>query len=445
MKVKHTIQNIEKDLLIQIKDYSPMKFECIEHGNIIAKQNGNHRFIYTIMRYLRKFNESIIAYNPKVKDYFPDTVELYTSDGSFKFKKSDVTLEADIIRAFYYQNTVKETGDPLSDGEPDTLGFDIHFVKNNNGFKTLVNITYGDQMKSEFSIESPNIIKIGHYNGIGSKSDPNSQFGLEDNTIKDLVKLFNSFNFGYNLAVKDFNFIDKYPDSYKYPDTPDKLNQTKLEIKDGDDLIIVINNSVSPDNNHLVSLLNYLQIKGIKYEVVLPNNDISNISKKYNIIGVILSGSNKRIGNSKIDLGNFTCPILGIGYGMQLIVNSNNGSISESNKLTHKHLKIDMIDMNNFLFEKINKNLEMSFSFYDKIDNLPDQFKVIAKTNDIIAAISSDSLNQYGLLFHPEDKESTYLILDNFINKCNGGIAEEQEKLLKGQFEKLKSFSIFKK
>ena len=87
----------------------------------------------------------------------------------------------------------------------------------------------------------------------------------------------------------------------------------------------------------------------------------------------------------------------------------------------------------------------MSFSFYDKVNNLPDQFKVIAKTNDIIAAIASDSLNQYGLLFHPEDKESTYLILDNFINKCNGGLAEEQEKLLKGQFEKIKSFSFFSK
>ena len=32
-----------------------------------------------------------------------------------------------------------------------------------------------------------------------------------------------------------------------------------------------------------------------------------------------------------------------------------------------------------------------------------------------------------------------------FINKCNGGLAEEQEKLLKGQFEKIKSFSFFSK
>jgi hypothetical protein len=50
----------------------------------------------------------------------------------------------------------------------------------------------------EFTIEKPNKIKILHYTGIGSKYDPETYMGFEDQSIKDLCTFFNSF--GYNLT-----------------------------------------------------------------------------------------------------------------------------------------------------------------------------------------------------------------------------------------------------
>ena len=43
-------------------------------------------------------------------------------------------------------------------------------------------------------------------------NDKETFFGFEDDSIKDLVDFFNRL--GFELTVKDFTFIDKYPDTY---------------------------------------------------------------------------------------------------------------------------------------------------------------------------------------------------------------------------------------
>ena len=59
-----------------------------------------------------------------------------------------------------------------------------------------------------------------------------------------------------------------------------------------------------------------------------------------------------------------------------------------------------------------------------------------------IVGISDEQRKRYGLLFHPEDKEMSYPVLDNFIRMCTGGV-DEQEKLKMGQFEHLLNFKNF--
>ena len=392
------------------------------------------------MKYLKSINE-LLAYDSKVVEFFPETIQIYTSDGNFTLKKSDVTREVDIIRASYYQNTASD-GDITKDGEPDTCVFDIHFVKNDNGFKTMVNITYGDQMKSEFSIEAPNKIQVGHYNGIGSKLDSETQFGFEDDTIQDLIKLFNSFNFGYKLTTKDLTFIDKYPDTYVNEDI-------KLTPLFKNEIILVINNAKPPKNLYLNNLLNYLKSRGIAFEVASSEEDIQDISSKFKIIGAISTGSEYRINNYDTKFSNYAydslkCPILGICYGLQSMSLSYGGSVKDSGDFVHKHLKLTQVNKDHFLFKDVNiDNIEFSFSFHDVIDKMPDGFKSIAMLNDVVVAISDSDRDRYGLLFHPEDKEMSYPVLDNFISKCKGG-EDEQEKLFQGKFEHLISFTDFR-
>jgi len=394
------------------------------------------------MIFLKKFNESdnITIYDEKVKKSFPNELEIYTSDGNYKLIKSDITRENDIIRAFYYQNTAND-GDVTKDGEPDTLSLDIHFVKNENGFKTLVDIIYGDQMKSEFSIESPNKITIAHYNGIGSVADKYSQFGFEDKSINDLVKFFNNFNFGYKLSSDDFKFIDKYPDTYQ------QNEDIKLTPLHNNKKMLIINNSGTIDNMYLNNIVNYLRMRGIDHIIASKIEEIPDFK---NIIGAISTGSDFRLtksdNESKLSFEvykNLKAPILGICYGFQSMVKFYGGTLKDSGDFTHKHLKLTRANTNHSLFKDMDlSNIEFSFSFHDIIDKDPNGFKQIVMLKDIVVGISDEQRKRYGLLFHPEDKEMSYPVLDNFIKMCTGGV-DEQEKLKMGQFEHLVNFKNF--
>ncbi len=404
------------------------------------------------MKYLKKFSENFTLYDEQVVDIFPDTIKIYTSDGSFTLKRGDTTREIDIVRVSYYQNTSKD-GDVVKDGEPDFVVFDLHFVKNESGIKTLVNITYGDQMKSEFSIESPNIIKIGHYNGTKSIADSDTHFGFEDTTIRNLCKLFNGFDFGYNLSPKDLKFIDKYPDTFNYEQSP-KIqikDQLKVQNEIGSDIILVVNNSKPPGDYFLKNIVNYLNIREVPYEIASSEEEITEINKNFKIKGGISTGSDYRISSSeyesklsKFAYNNLSCPILGVCYGMQSMVINYGGSIKDSGEFFHKHQKLDNVQINSKLFKDMNfKNMEFSFSFHDVIDKLPDGFKASSHIDVTISSIEDESKLRWGILFHPEDKSNTYPILDNFIRMCGLLKKSEQDLLKQGKFEHLKSFLKF--
>ena len=57
--------------------------------------------------------------------------------------------------------------------------------------------------------------------------------------------------------------------------------------------------------------------------------------------------------------------------------------------------------------------------------------------------ISNESLKRYGLLFHPEDIERTFKVLDNFTRMFHSA-QSDQENLMTGKFQHLESFKTFK-
>lgn len=181
------------------------------------------------MKYLKRFNEhSISIFNQDWKKLLPETLELITSDGNWTLHKSDLMLNGDLVQFSYYQKTFDKPEDVNNDGEPDYLCFDIHFTKNENGIKMLVDITYGDSMVSEFSIESPNKVDVIHYTGKNSKYDPNTKFSFSDKSLSDLVNFFNKFNHGLKLNVSDFKFLDSNDDSFHYTDDKKHLYVDKI-------------------------------------------------------------------------------------------------------------------------------------------------------------------------------------------------------------------------
>jgi hypothetical protein len=93
-------------------------------------------------------------------------------------------------------------------GTPDTLEFDIYFAKEDN-IVLNIDITYGDAMACEFSVEAPNKIKVIEYTSYHSKFDPsNTVFALVDESLQSFINFLNMFS-GMKLKKEDFKFLDQ--------------------------------------------------------------------------------------------------------------------------------------------------------------------------------------------------------------------------------------------
>ena len=392
-------------------------------------------------KHIKKYNEGTSIFSQEVKKFFPDKIYLATTHGDWEFEKKDLMLNGDLIQMAYHHNPSEDSKDVLSDGEPDFLEFDIHTAKNERGIKLLVDITYGDSMASEFSIESPNKINVIHYTGINSKYDPKTYFGFTDETINDLVKLFNSFNLDFKLTSDYFKFIDKDPNSYKhdihnsdhlYNDDSDLISfGNSMKESKSNDIILVINNSKPPENKYLPKVLKYLDIRGLEYKVASSSDDVINYNQNYNIIGALSTGSDYRVKDgdeiSSTALSELKCPILAMCFGYQSMAKFY-GSNIDSGEEKSGLFNLSDYDDSHFLFNGIDLSQQkVSFCFHDYPSGVPNGFEVIAMLDDVIAGVSHK--DRYGLLFHPEELESTYIILDNFVNSCNVNKGSEMKYL----------------
>lgn len=118
-------------------------------------------------------------------------------------------------------------------------------------------------------------------------------------------------------------------------------------------------------------------------------------------------------------------PVLGICYGMQLIVQSLGGKVEKSDKREYGPATINASKTDD-LFSEIPSATDVWMSHSDKVLELPEDFISVANTdNTPVAAIKSKSLKIYGTQFHPEVVHTPLgkQILSNFIYKisdCKG-------------------------
>ena len=162
------------------------------------------------MKHLKNFNESLLLiYQPGWEKLLPEKLTLNYHQKDYSFKKGNVMLNADTVQITYesYPGEIW--------GAPDTLEFDIYFVKDIESQKLRldIDITYGDEVSCEFSVESPNKVKVIEYTSYHSKFDPsNTDFALEDKSLQLFIDFLNKFE-GMRLTRNDFKFLDKY-DNY---------------------------------------------------------------------------------------------------------------------------------------------------------------------------------------------------------------------------------------
>ncbi len=144
--------------------------------------------------------------------------------------------------------------------------------------------------------------------------------------------------------------------------------------------------------------------------------------------GVILSGGPMSVndGNApKLNKGIFdlNVPILGICYGLQLMTHMHKpGSVAYAEKREFGRARISVIKRND-LFAGIPEESTVWMSHGDQIIQLPENFDIIARTeNAPVAAVKDVTRPVYGVQFHPEVVHTEFgrEILHNFVrNICN--------------------------
>ena len=166
------------------------------------------------------------------------------------------------------------------------------------------------------------------------------------------------------------------------------------------------------------------------YSEIKPYNSSLDEIKELSPKAIILSGGpssvwdedSPRIDGEILNLG---IPVLGICYGMQLIVQSLGGKVEKSDKREYGPATINTSRTDD-LFSEIPESTDVWMSHSDKVLEITDDFISVASTgNTPVAAIKSKTKDIYGTQFHPEVVHTPLgkKILSNFIYKisdCEG-------------------------
>ena len=139
--------------------------------------------------------------------------------------------------------------------------------------------------------------------------------------------------------------------------------------------------------------------------------------------GVILSGSPYSVRDAEapqIDLSAIKgrMPLLGVCYGAQYLSHKYGGEVAPSATREYGRAMLSKTDEQNPLIKGMSGHSQVWMSHGDTIVKIPDNYKIIASTNDVpVAAFQVEGEQTWGIQFHPEVYHSTdgLQLLRNFV------------------------------
>ena len=160
------------------------------------------------------------------------------------------------------------------------------------------------------------------------------------------------------------------------------------------------------------------------YSKIFKNDIDLNELLEYNIKAIILSGGPSSVYEPtspklNVKILDLKIPILGVCYGLQILLNNTGGKISKG-KVGEYGNSIIKHNQDNLLFKDIPKTVNVWMSHGDKVNELSKNWQSLAiSDNNIIAAISHKEKPIYGVQFHPEVTHTEFgtNILSNFLFK----------------------------
>lgn len=158
------------------------------------------------------------------------------------------------------------------------------------------------------------------------------------------------------------------------------------------------------------------------YSEVLSYRTTAEQLRQLNPKGLILSGGPSSVYDQGAphcdpEIWNLDIPILGVCYGMQLMVQQLGGGVERAERGEYGKAALHIDDPTD-LFTNVEDGTTMWMSHGDSVTNLPDGFELLAHTdNTPCAAIAHHQKKLYGVQFHPEVVHSIggQALLRNFV------------------------------
>ncbi len=158
------------------------------------------------------------------------------------------------------------------------------------------------------------------------------------------------------------------------------------------------------------------------YAEIIPYNQPIEKTLGVKPAGIILSGGPSSIYDKdapKLDKKIFKMgvPVLGICYGLYLVVNAFKGKIEKASSREYGHAEM-IIKGRSDLLKGMKKRETVWMSHGDRVAAIPENFKVVGSSaNAEIAAIENAKDMVYGVQFHPEvyHSENGIRVLHNFL------------------------------
>jgi len=157
------------------------------------------------------------------------------------------------------------------------------------------------------------------------------------------------------------------------------------------------------------------------FSVVLPCTAPLDEIQSYAPVGIILSGGPSSVYDADappmdervLSLG---LPLLGICYGLQLIVHKLGGKVVSASRREYGHAEVTVTAPSR-LFSGLPEKMNVWMSHGDEAQQLPAGFTQLANTHNALAAIHNEDKNIWAVQFHPEvhHTKNGAALLRNFV------------------------------
>lgn len=214
-----------------------------------------------------------------------------------------------------------------------------------------------------------------------------------------------------------------------------------MEFREEQEFILVID--YGSQYNQL--LTRRIRDLGVYSELHNPSITIDEI-KAFNPKAIVLSGGPRSVYKDDAytvdpEIFNLGIPVLGVCYGMNLIVHNTGGEVGPREE-AFSGVDTLKLDSSVELFKGLDNEEEIVMSYHDEVKSIGEDYEVIATTDrNAFAAIKHKDLPIYGIEFHPESKHTVNgdVFIKNFIRNIAGCKGEwTMENFIELEIEKIR-------